>query len=236
VTKQTPNDDAKKRPAPDAAGAAAAGEPLCDKHGGQTPVESQGQQGEASQPAQSAQVGASAEEQLAKLREELDEMKDRALRAAAELENYRKRAQRELQDALRYANMPLLRDLLPVLDNVHRALDSAESTAVASPLVEGIKMVAQQLEGVLARHHCEPIDALGSPFDPNLHEAIMQQPSTEHPPNTVLAVIQRGYRLHERVVRPSQVIVAVAPAESSCPATQQTGAGGDKRGSNPPGG
>ncbi len=226
MTQHTPNDDAKKRFSPDAAGSAAAGgEPLRDQHGGQLSGQQPAQQGEASSSAHATQVGASAEEQLAKLRQELDEMKDRALRAAAELDNYRKRAQRELQDALRYANMPLLSDLLPVLDNVHRALDSAEKTAVTGPLVEGIKMVAQQLEGVLARHHCKPIDALYSPFDPNLHEAVMQQPSAEHPPNTVVAVVQRGYRLHDRVVRPSQVIVSAPPVGDSQPAGEQAADG-----------
>jgi molecular chaperone GrpE len=234
VTKQKPSEDAKKQPAPDAVGAEpVGGEPGGDQHGKPGTVQQPAEQSPAGQPSQTAQASAAAEEQLAQLRQELEEMKDRALRAAAELDNYRKRAQRELQDALRYANMPLLRDLLPVLDNVGRALDSAEKIPNAGPLVEGIKLVAQQLEGVLAKHHCEPIDALHSPFDPNLHEAVMQQPSAEHPPNTVLAVVQRGYRLHDRVVRPSQVIVASAPSQDSSAADQDRAGDGNKPAADP---
>lgn len=225
MSKQQSHDHAKERPAPDAvglqavgsesgSGSSAGGEALPEQHGDQSSAQTPTASG-ASQPVQAPQAGAAAEGQLAQLRAELEEMKDRALRAAAELDNYRKRAQRDLQDALRYANMPLLRDLLPVLDNVHRALDAAEKIPNTGPLLEGIKLVAQQLESVLARHDCQPIDALHSPFDPNLHEAVMQQPSAAHPPNTVLAVVQRGYRLHDRVVRPSQVIVSALPAAAA---------------------
>ena len=145
---------------------------------------------------------------LQKLRSELAAAKDHELRAHAELDNYRKRAARELDDRLRYANISLLRDLLPVLDNVDRAIEAAEKQADANALLEGFKMVSQQLGDVLKRHHCERIEALHTPFDPNVHHAVMQQPSEEHPANTVLMVTQNGYQLHDRVVRPSQVIVS----------------------------
>ena len=136
--------------------------------------------------------------------------RDRELRLHAELENYRKRAARELEERLRYANMGLLRDLLPVVDNVDRAIEAAEKNADAAALLEGFKMVHKQLGEALARHHCQPIDALHEPFDPHKHHAVMQQPSAEHPPNTVLIVTQNGYELHDRIVRPSQVIVSKA--------------------------
>ena len=136
--------------------------------------------------------------------------RDRELRSQAELDNYRKRAARELDERLRYANMALLRDLLPVVDNVDRAIDAAEKNADAAALLEGFKMVHKQLGDALARHHCRPIDALNEPFDPHKHHAVMQQPSAEHPANTVLMVTQNGYELHDRVVRPSQVIVSKA--------------------------
>jgi molecular chaperone GrpE len=142
------------------------------------------------------------------LRSEMAEAKDRLLRAQAELENYRRRAQREIQDTLRYAELPLLRDLLPVVDNIARAIQAAEKSPDGSGLLEGIKLVAQQLDGVLNSHDCKRIAALDQPFDPNLHQAILQQPNAEKPANTVLQVVQDGFTLHDRVVRPSQVIVS----------------------------
>jgi len=147
---------------------------------------------------------------IEQLRTELEEAKDRALRSRAELENYRRRAAREMQDHRRYANLPLMRDLLPVLDNMDRAIEAAEKNHDAAGLLEGFKMVARQLEDVLGRHHCVKIEALDKPFDPHLHEAISQQPTDEHPPETVVLVAQTGFQLHDRVVRPSQVIVSAA--------------------------
>jgi molecular chaperone GrpE len=145
-----------------------------------------------------------------KLRAEVAAAKDRELRVHAELDNVRKRAARELDERLRYANLGLLRDLLPVIDNIERAIEAAEKNADAALLLEGFKMVDQQLNEVLNRHHCTQIEALHTPFDPNVHHAVMQQPSEEHPANTVLMVTQKGYQLHDRVVRPSQVIVSKA--------------------------
>jgi molecular chaperone GrpE len=151
---------------------------------------------------------AAAQDVEQKLRAELAAAKDRELRVHAELDNYRKRAARELDERLRYANLGLLRDLLPVIDNVDRAIEAAEKNADAAALLEGFKMVSQQLGEVLDRHHCTRIEALHAEFDPNVHHAVMQQPSEEHPANTVLMVTQNGYQLHDRVVRPSQVIVS----------------------------
>jgi molecular chaperone GrpE len=155
-----------------------------------------------------------AAESLDQLRSELEQLKDRVLRSQAELDNYRKRASRELDDHRRYANIGLMRDLLPVLDNIQRAIEAAEKTSDISSLLDGVRLVAQQLEGVLESFHCVKIKALGEPFDPQVHHAILQQPSAEQPPNTVIMVTQDGYQLHDRVVRPSQVIVSAAPADS----------------------
>ena len=160
------------------------------------------------QPPQAAAGRSPFDDPQQKLRSELAAAKDRELRAHAELDNYRKRAARELDERLRYANLSLLRYLLPVLDNVDRAIEAAEKSADANALLEGFKIVSQQLGDVLKRHHCERIEALHTPFDPNVHHAVMQQPSEEHPANTVLMVTQNGYQLHDRVVRPSQVIVS----------------------------
>ncbi len=142
------------------------------------------------------------------LKKELADAKDRAMRAHAELENYRKRATRELQDSLRYANMDVFRDLLPVFDNVRRAIESAENAPNAAGLLEGVKMVSQQLADALTKHHCLKIEAMHASFDPNLHQAILQQPNDEHPANTIIMVTQDGFQLHDRVVRPAQVIVS----------------------------
>lgn len=162
------------------------------------------------QAAQDAEI-VRRDEEIARLRNELDEAKDRVLRSLAELDNYRKRADRTIEEERRYALMPLMRDLLPVLDDLRRAIDSSQSSADAAALREGIELVARKLESVLAKYHCKPIDALHQPFDPNYHEALMQQPSSEFPPNTVLQVVRTGFTLHDRVLRPSQVIVSSTP-------------------------
>jgi molecular chaperone GrpE len=162
-------------------------------------------------------------EELEKLRQELAEAKDSRLRSQAELDNYRKRVRREMDDERRYAFIPLLRDLLPVLDNLDRAIQAAEKSQESGALLSGVKLVLQQFETVLERHHCRRIDALYTPFDPSLHQAILQQPSGEHPENTVLMVTQAGFQLHDRVVRPSQVIVSTIPSD----------AGGDNASADP---
>jgi len=145
------------------------------------------------------------------LRAELADAKDRALRSQAELENYRKRVARQSEEDRRYAEMRLIRDLLPVWDNMGRAIEAAEKANEADSLLEGFKMVIRLLEEVLTGHHCIRIEALDEPFDPHLHEAISQQPSENHAPGTVSHVTQTGFLLHDRVVRPSQVVVSSAP-------------------------
>jgi molecular chaperone GrpE len=147
---------------------------------------------------------------LEQLRTDLEGAKDRVLRSQAELENYRKRAAREIEEHRRYANLPLLRDLLPVLDNIQRAVAAADKTHDATSLLEGVKMVLQQFDDVLRRYHCTRIAALHQPFNPHLHEALSQQPSQEHPANTVLLEVRPGFELFDRVVRPSQVIVSTS--------------------------
>ena len=149
------------------------------------------------------------DQQPKSLRAQLEKAEDRALRSQAELENYRKRVARDLQVERRYAHLPLMRDLLPVLDNMDRAIEAAEQTHDADGLLEGVKMVAQQLQGVFGTYHCVKIEALGRPFDPHQHEAVLQQPSDQHPAGTVLQVVQTGFQLHDRVVRPAQVIVSI---------------------------
>lgn len=139
------------------------------------------------------------------------------LRSRAELENFRKRMQRDAEQQLKYANMPLVRELLDVLDNLNRALNAAQGDeASATALREGVGLVAQQLIGVLSKYGCTPIAAEGAPFDPNYHEAIAQMPSEQHAAGLVAQEVAVGYILHDRVARPCQVIVSTgAPAQES---------------------
>jgi molecular chaperone GrpE len=144
---------------------------------------------------------------------ELAAANDRALRLQAEMQNLRNRTSREIADERRYAAMPVLRDLLPVLDNIDRAIDAAEKAGEPENLLSGFRLVRQQLQTLLANHYCEVISPTGEPFDPNLHEAILQQPSPDVPADHVTMVTQTGYKLHDRVVRPAQVIVSSGPPE-----------------------
>lgn len=157
-------------------------------------------------------------EDSAKLVEELQKATDRALRAQAELENYRKRVQREMEDLRRYATLPLLEDLLVVVDNLQRALEVAQDQQGAEGLREGVALVAQQLDAILKQHDCELIDAVGQPFDPHWHEAVAQEPSEQYPAGVVSRVTRTGYRLHDRVVRPAQVFVSTGPPEPAAEA------------------
>ncbi len=154
-------------------------------------------------------------EEIQRLEADVKAANDRVLRVQAELENYRKRSRRELEDEKRYAALPLMRGLLNVVDNLQRAIDSAEQSENAAGLLDGVKMVAMQLHNVLEQHGCQRIDAHGAPFDPHVHQAIAQEPSDEHPPSTVTRVTQAGYQLHDRVVRPAQVFVSTGLAQSS---------------------
>ncbi len=157
---------------------------------------------------------AEGEDEPSDLEAELAAEKDRLLRLQAEMQNLRNCLSREIADERRYAPLPLLRALLPVIDNIDRAIEAAEQHGEAASLLEGIKLVRQLLVGILEQHDCQPINALGEPFDPQVHEAILKQPSNEHPADHVSLVTQQGYQLHDRVVRPSQVIVSAGPAEA----------------------
>jgi molecular chaperone GrpE len=144
---------------------------------------------------------------------ELAAANDRYLRLQAEMQNLRNRTSREIADERKYAALPVLRELLPVLDNIGRAIEAAEKAGEAENLLAGFRLVRQQLETILTRHECEPISPEGELFDPHFHQAILQQPSADVPANHVMMVTQTGYKLHDRVVRPAQVIVSSGPPE-----------------------
>ena len=151
-----------------------------------------------------------ANQEAQRLADDLSQVKDRLLRSQAELENYRKRVRRETEDQQRYANFSLMRDLLPVVDNVQRAIDAADESSSAAALIEGFRMVAQQIADLMARYQVRRIEAQGQPFDPNFHEAIQTQARDDVAEQTVLHVAQEGYTYHDRVLRPAQVIVSTA--------------------------
>ena len=153
----------------------------------------------------------SASEQIALLKQERDELRDQALRARAEFANYQKRAKQQADADRVYAVGSLAKDLLDPLDNLDRAIDALRAKG-ALGITAGLDMVQKQLHEIMARHGVEPIPAQGQPFDPNLHEAILQQPSQEHPEGTVVAEMSKGYTIRDRVLRPSKVAVSVKPA------------------------
>ena len=142
----------------------------------------------------------------------LEDVHDRWVRAAADLENYRKRAQKERDEVQKFGVERLVKDLLPVLDNLDRALAAA---APDDPLAAGVKLVRSSFEQALARHGVKSFSAMGQPFDPARHEAIMQVPSAEAAPGTVVLEHGRGFTLNDRLVRPAMVGVAVAPPKDT---------------------
>lgn len=145
------------------------------------------------------------------LQAELAEAEKRVLLAHADLENFRRRNRREMQDQLRYASLGLMNEILEAVDNLQRAIESYEKEPNGEGLVEGVKLVAHQINTSLENNGCKKIDAVGQPFDPNLHQAIQMQPSEEHEANVVSADVRTGFQLHDRVIRPSQVFVSTGP-------------------------
>jgi molecular chaperone GrpE len=161
----------------------------------------------------SANAGGGDSNALEQLRRELEQANERCLRVQAEMENYRRRVQREMQDERRYASQALLGDLLPVMDNIERAIDAADQKGETSGLQEGVKIVQQQLLSMLEKHQCTRVPAAGMEFDPAIHEAIAQFPHPDHPAGFITHVSQHGYRLHDRVIRPAQVVVSAGPPQ-----------------------
>lgn len=169
--------------------------------------------GDAAAPA--GENGATAEElvKLRKLASERDQYLDIAQRGRAEFENYQKRNQKEREQERKYAYGPLAYDLLPVLDNLDRTLSAARAGGDAGALVQGVAMVQKQFLETLKRHGITPVDAApGKPFDPNVHQAVMQKPTAELAPGTVVDVLEQGYLNQDRVLRPAKVTVSTKPA------------------------
>ncbi|PIE39332.1 MAG: nucleotide exchange factor GrpE [Gammaproteobacteria bacterium] len=152
----------------------------------------------------------SADEEVIALREQLAQAQDTALRAAAEAQNAKRRAEMEVEKARKFALERFCQELLPVVDNLERALESAQAVAAeeVKPITEGVELTLKSFIDALGRCQIEPVDPHGEPFDPNFHQAMSQVESGEVEPNTVVAVVQKGYTLNGRLVRPAMVMVS----------------------------
>jgi molecular chaperone GrpE len=146
-----------------------------------------------------------------------DEHWDKLLRTTADFENFKKRATREKQDAIKFANESLIQKLIPVLDNFDAALAAAQNSSADAKqsLRDGIAMIHQQFRNTLVESGLEEVDASGQTFDPNLHEAVSQRETSDAPEGQVLQQLRRGYKLRDRLLRPASVVVAKGPAENS---------------------
>jgi molecular chaperone GrpE len=168
-------------------------------------------------PAEAPSAEAAASAELASVRDKLLAANERLLRLQADFENYRKRAAREHQDALQFGPQNLVKDLLPVVDNLDRAIRHARQSAGGNlqGLLQGVELVQRELQSVLAKHHVIEIDALGKPFNPALHEAMAQITDEASQPNSVVDVLEKGYQLRDRLLRPAKVVVNRAAAGGS---------------------
>lgn len=147
------------------------------------------------------------------LQADLDRFRDLALRSQADFDNYKKRATREKEEAIKFANNSLLERLVAIVDNFELGLSAAKSQSEKSPIYSGMSMVLKQLTDFLADNGLQPIDAEGHKFDPNLHEAIAHEPSDTVPEGVVVRQARRGYKLKDRLLRPSTVAVSSGPKE-----------------------
>ncbi len=167
---------------------------------------------QAKQPSPSVAGDADSDDAMAGLQADLDRFRDLALRSQADFENYKKRAAREKEDAMKYANSSLLQRLVSILDNFELGLAAAKTESEQSPIYSGMVLVQKQLNDLLEENGLQAIEAEGKKFDPNLHEAIAHEPS-ESAEGTVIRQARRGYRFKDRLLRPARVVVSSGPAK-----------------------
>jgi molecular chaperone GrpE len=174
--------------------------------------------------AEAPEVAESAEEAepspLELVTAERDRLKDQLLRVAADFDNFRKRSRKDVEQAERRGKEEILRELLPVIDNLERAVEAARGATEVDGIVQGVEMVLKLFEDTASRIGLERIESVGERFDPSLHDAFQQQESDEHPPGTIMAQYQAGYRLGDRLIRPATVVVSKKRPE---PAGQDQG-------------
>src|SRR5437762_12791379 len=165
-----------------------------------------------SAPAASDVERGEADDPMAGLQADLDRFRDLALRSQADFENYKKRAAREKEDAIKYANSSLLERLVTIVDNFQLGLEAARGDGERSPIYSGMTLVLKQLNDFLAENGLQPIEAEGKKFDPNVHEAIAHE-SSEFPEGTVIRQTRRGYRFKDRLLRPARVVISSGPGK-----------------------
>ncbi|MBU0972045.1 MAG: nucleotide exchange factor GrpE [Proteobacteria bacterium] len=152
--------------------------------------------------------GKTNDEGLQELKDQIASEKDRVLRLSAEFENYKKRTQREINDFRKFANESVFRQFLSVVDNLERAIASAQESSENSGLFEGVKLTHKEIVKLFETFNLKPVDAAEKPFDPNFHQAVTQEETDDFPENTVTKVLQKGYLLHDRLIRPAMVVVS----------------------------
>ena len=222
--RKTDHDSHKQPPAPDSEEAAEPEKPQAETPTGETPTaeaaapeagdteagdtETSRRQAE---PAPDEAAAGDADRRVEELASQLEEANNRYLRLAADFDNFKRRARQEQLDTMRYAAATVVERLLPVLDDANRALAHAPD-GVDEGWLKGVRLTVQQLEDVLASVGVERVSAVGSPFDPKLHEAVGAEETAEHPEDTVVVELRPGYRMHDRVLRPALVKVARPPS------------------------
>ena len=159
---------------------------------------------------------------LAKKTEESKELNDKYLRLAAEFDNYKRLAQRDQRDQIRFGNEQLLKELLPVVDNLERAIKASRNGGSSDVLIQGVDLTLKQLTGALTRFHAIPVETVGQPFDPATHQAVVSVASQKVPEQHVVDEFQRGYRLHDRMLRAAMVSVSTGQAQDGAPGTDKT--------------
>jgi molecular chaperone GrpE len=157
----------------------------------------------------------SIQDELAVKSEECKALNDKYIRLAAEFDNYKRLSQRDQRDQIRFGNEQLLKELLPVVDNMERAIKAAQASGGDSALVQGVELTLKQLSGALAKFGVQTIETAGQEFDPSAHQAVSYGPSDDVAANTVLDEFQKGYRLHDRILRAAMVSVSSGPAQGN---------------------
>jgi molecular chaperone GrpE len=168
---------------------------------------------ENSSPA-NGEVSSAEQNALAAKTEECKVLNDKYLRLAAEFENYKRLAQRDQREQIKFGNEQLLKELLPVIDNMERAIKAARDNGGSSALVQGVDLTLKQLSGALTKFGVQAVEAIGQVFDPSAHQAVSHMPSDNVPPNHVVEEFQKGYRLHDRILRAAMVSVSSGPTHA----------------------
>ena len=156
------------------------------------------------------------QEELETAKQEAKETYDRFLRISAEFENYKKRSAREMDDLRKYSNQSLILEMLAVVDNLERALSSSNgSSSNDKCMADGVNLTLKEILKVFEKFNVKPIESIGQPFDPNFHQAMMQEETDDYPENTVITELQKGYMIHDRLLRPSMVVVAASKTKNT---------------------